>query len=51
MRAQTTIGGFAPQLVANRPRIAEQPLEPAYIDDDEIAVRFVARRKLLRDML
>jgi hypothetical protein len=38
VRTKIAIGRFAPQLLANRLRVAEQPIEPAHVDDDEIAV-------------
>jgi len=41
VHAQATIGRVAPQLFANRPRVAEQTIETAYVDDDEIAAAFI----------
>ena len=52
VHAYAAPGRFAPQLLANRPRVAEQPVEAADVDDDgrhRIAAAFVARRKFLRD--
>src|SRR5262249_27531723 len=47
VRAQAAVGRLAPQLVANRPRRAEQPLEAADVDDYPIPPRFVPGGKLL----
>ena len=48
VHAQTAGSGLAPQLFANRPRIPQQTIETAHVDDDKIRAALVARRKLLR---
>ena len=47
--AQTAIGGRAPQLAGNRPRVAEQPLEAVQIERDLArAAHLDTRRELAR---
>src|SRR5262245_57790094 len=50
MRAVRSIGGASTQLFADGARGAQQALEAADVDDDEVVARLlVSRRKIVRD--